>query len=234
MEIDALKIVENNIKKAEQNTPPEKEKMSSEKLQEEIEKFNPPQAIGQNAVSDILAQNLATNFKVDDKKTLNEQAKEIVDVLVVQEVIKDEKVREELKEHKAEEFRSRAEASKKAEQSKSKDEEKNLQKANYGVYEGVASYAGIKRSLPNKMQTILMIPLQIIVGIWLFVCGSATAVINVFLDCTNSIVEKFGQLADNSKKIIKNVAVITIIVGAILGIYFVIRAVLTKYGIWIR
>ena len=59
-----------------------------------------------------------------------------------------------LEEYK-EELKENATANLKEEKAKSKKADINLQSAEYGVFEGVATYAGIKKPLPKKMQSVL-------------------------------------------------------------------------------
>lgn len=171
-------------------------------------------------------------YTPDKTKSVNEQAKEMIDVLSVAEAVKDKDTVADLAKHKKDELLSRAEANAKEEKAKSKGSEITLQKAEFGVYEGIASYAGIKKSLPKKMQQILMVPLQIIVGILLFIFGSVASAINVVLDSVNAIMIRFADLSDSSKRVIKNVGLFMLISIGVGGLYLGIKTILQHYGIW--
>ncbi|MBR2883092.1 MAG: hypothetical protein IKB96_12290 [Prevotella sp.] len=83
-------------------------------------------------------------FELDKDKTYTEQAKDLVGVIATQKAVEDEELVRDITETKKEELRTGADANLKEEQAKAKTAEKNLQEANYGVYEGVATYAGVK------------------------------------------------------------------------------------------
>lgn len=224
--MDIEKIVESNIEKHKEEIIPPEEIQKSEIIA--VENIKPKEMAGfTNTISAI-----TQSFVPDSTKSVNEQAKEAVDVLTVGEAVKDRATVEELTKHKKDELVSRAEANAKEEKAKSKGSEINLQRAEFGVYEGIASYAGIKKSLPKGMQKILMIPLQIIVGILLFIFGSVASAVNVILDCVNAIMIRFADLSESSKKVVKNVGLFLLIAIALCGLYLGIKALLQHYGIW--
>ena len=112
-------------------------------------------------------------MEIDTKKSYGEQAKEAVDFLATKNAIADEKLGDELTQKKKEELKTSAEASLQKEKAKAKLAEVEIQKAEYGTFEGVATYAGIKKPLPQKYQTILFAilmfaqaPFQILFGIF--------------------------------------------------------------------
>ena len=73
-----------------------------------------------------------------------------------------------------------ASADKKAESKKS---DIKLQEADYGVFSGVATYAGIKKPLPLKMQKILFTILSAIQTLWLLFIGTLTSIATITCDC---------------------------------------------------
>jgi Fe2+ transport system protein B len=178
--------------------------------------------------------NIVESYIPDQSKSINEQAKEAVDVLMVKEAISDKKTVGELAEHKKTELKSRAEANAEQEKTKSTESKIALQKAEFGIYDGIADYAGIKKSLPKQMQKILMIPLQIIVGILLFIFGSIASAINVILDCVNAIMLRFSTLTESSKKFVKNFTFFLLVCGGLAALYLGIKAILIHYGIWFK
>lgn len=224
--MDIEKIVESNIEKHKEEISPPEEIQKSEIIA--VENIPIKEVAGFTNTINTITQ----SFVPDNTKSVNEQAKEAVDVLTVGEAVKDRATVEELTKHKKDELVFRAEANAKEEKAKSKGSEINLQKAEFGVYEGIASYAGIKKSLPKGMQKILMIPLQIIVGILLFIFGSVASAVNVILDCVNAIMIRFADLSESSKKVVKNVGLFLLISMVLGGLYLGIKALLQHYGIW--
>lgn len=229
--MDVGKIVESNIEKYDSEENRIIEPQVQEKESEQKNSCNLPAESTPNGVVKTV-DSIVQGYIPDQSKSVNEQAKEAVDVLMVKEAIADEKTVIELAEHKKTELKSRAEANAKQEKAKSTESEIALQKAEFGIYDGIADYAGIKKSLPKKMQKILMVPLQIIVGILLFIFGSIASAVNVVLDCVNAIMIRFSTLSESSKKVVKNSALFLLICGGIAGLYLGVKALLQHYGIW--
>ncbi len=164
---------------------------------------------------------------LDKTKDFSEQAKDFVGVLATAKAIKDDNLVKKVTEHKIEELESKADADKKIEKAKNKRAETDLQNSLFGVYEGVASYAGIKRALPQKMLTAIMWVLQPVIGILLIVFGLIAGTINVIMDAVNSIVEKFATFAEHTQRIIKALLWIAITFGFV----WILRGILAHFGI---
>lgn len=165
--------------------------------------------------------------ELDKTKDFSEQAKDFVGVLATAKAIEDEKLVKKVAEHKKEELESKADADKKIELAKNKRAETDLQESLFGIYEGVASYAGIKRALPQKMLTAIMWVLQPVIGILLIIFGLLAGTINVVMDAVNSIVEKFATFAEHTQRIIKALLWIALSVGFV----WILRGVLAHFGI---
>lgn len=129
--------------------------------------------------------------ELDKDKTYTEQAKDLVGVMATQKAIEDEDLVKDITEAKKEELRTGADANLKEEQAKAKTAEKTLQEANYGVYEGVATYAGVKKPLPKGMQRVLFSILSFFQIVVLILVGTPTSIINILADCVDSIFKNY-------------------------------------------
>lgn len=150
---------------------------------------------------------------LDKSKDLNEQAKDVVNVIATKEAIKDEKLVSDVTQTKTEELKINAESNLKEEQVHSKEKDKKLNEADYGIYEGVATYAGIKKALPHGMQKVLFTILSFIQIVVLVIVGIPVSLINILADCIDSIVKKLTSIAKSAKFL-----VLGLIIVALLGL----------------
>lgn len=146
-------------------------------------------------------------YKPNEDKSLKDQAKDFVGTMAVSNAVKDEKLVEDLTEKAKEELKENATANLKEEKAKSKQADITLQSAEYGVFEGVATYAGIKKPLPKKMQAILFSILCGIQTIVLIVFGTPVSIVNILLDCADSIVKKMSSVAKSAVWLVVVVAI---------------------------
>ena len=185
----------------------------------ELEKF-----IEDRAKEIVLAQK--------EKKQLAETPakiaqKEIVDAKATQMAVGDEALMESLSQAKKKEFIHSANANLKKEEAENKKADIELQEANFGVNSGVADYAGIKKPLPQKMQTILFTILAAFQLLFLIVIGVPISIFNITLDSVDSAVMRLSNVTKSAR----------ILVLAILGfsvvvlIAYVIVFYLKKFGI---
>jgi hypothetical protein len=167
------------------------------------------------------------DFTVDKNKSFTEQAKDFVGAVATKKAIEDEHTVQKITKLKQDELIAHAEADSKKEETSGKAEEENLQKANYGIYKGVATYAGIEKPLPNLMQKILFSFLAVFQTIFLLFLGTATSIINITADCINSIVIKISQLTKSAKVIFFGL----IAIGGVVLLFILVRYMLFKYNI---
>lgn len=137
-------------------------------------------------------------FKPNEERSLKEQAKDFVGSMAVSNAVKDEELVEDLTEKAKEELKESATATLKEERAKNKQADISLQSAEYGVFEGVATYAGIKKPLPKKMQAILFVILSAIQTLFLVLIGTPVSIINILADCIDSVVKKLSSIAKSS------------------------------------
>lgn len=165
--------------------------------------------------------------ELDKDKTYTEQAKDLVGVMATQKAIEDEDLVKDITEAKKEELRTGADANLKEEQAKAKTAEKTLQEANYGVYEGVATYAGVKKPLPKGMQRVLFSILSFFQIVVLILVGTPTSIINILADCVDSIFKKLSSIAKSARVLVVSLLVI----GAVALVTYIVITTLQKYSI---
>ena len=180
----------------------------------------------QSAV-DVLNQKLELQF--DANKPPEEQVKAIIDVKAAAKAIEDEDLTNGVTDRKKAEILNRADANLKKEEAENKKAEILLQEANYGVYNGVATYAGIKKPLPQKMQKLLFTILSAFQLLLLIAIGFPISVVNILLDSVDSVIEKMGKVT-RSARIIVLVAIVGF-VGWI--IFLVVKSFLAQKGIFL-
>lgn len=180
----------------------------------------------QSAV-DVFNQKLELQF--DTNKPPEEQVKAIIDVKAAAKAIEDEDLTNGVTDRKKAEILNRADANLKKEEAENKKAEILLQEANYGVYNGVATYAGIKKPLPQKMQKLLFTILSAFQLLLLIAIGFPISVVNILLDSVDSVIEKMGKVT-RSARIIVLVALIGF-VGWI--IFLVVKSFLAQKGIFL-
>lgn len=203
--------MENNIEVIEKEAQDELEKTESVALEQiekdrELEQFAPP----------TLAP-----------KSLAEQAKDFVAVEATKKAIQDDKLVSDIAQKKKNELMFNAAANLKKEEAESKSADIKLQEANFGVYSGVANYAGIKRALPKKMQTVLFTFLAIIQTIFLIIFGVPTSILTIIADCIDVNVQKLSNVTKSARWCVVGI-VVAMIVGSLALFLF---HILKKYGI---
>lgn len=159
--------------------------------------------------------------------SLEEKAREHIGAVATIRAVQDQEVVEELTESKKQELRQMASAQRIQGQADSRNAEIKLQEANYGVYSGVASYAGIKKPLPNAMQKIIFVFLSILQGILLIVLGSFTSVINIIAEQVDSVVKRLSSIAKSAKVLVLSLLMLGFIT---LSVYLIVT-MLKRYNI---
>ena len=179
--------------------------------------------------SAVEAFNQKLEFKFDTTKPTNEQAKDIVDVKATAKAIEDEELTRGVTDRKKAEILNHADAHLKKEEAENKKAEILLQEANYGVYNGVATYAGIKKPLPQKMQKLLFTMLSAFQLLLLIAIGFPISVVNILLDSVDSVIEKMGNVTRSAR-----IIVLFALIG-FLGwiIFLVVKSFLAQKGIFL-
>ena len=167
------------------------------------------------------------NIKVDEAKSYGEQAKEYVDVLATKNAILDEQLGDKLTEKKKQELETNADTNLKKEKAKAKMAEAEVQSAEFESYGGVATYAGIKKPLPNKMQKILFTALAFIQMILLLIVSIPTSIINILSDAINSVIDKLSKIAKSARILVLSLVGL----GCLGGIIYIVVEILQKYNV---
>lgn len=169
----------------------------------------------------------APAFHDGDGSSYQEQAKKAVGALATQKAVEDELLVRSITNNKKEELLHHSSAELKKEQAESMMADVALQQADYGVNSGVAAYAGIKKPLPRKMQTILFTTLSVFQLIFLILIGLPISLVNIIADSVDSVVAKLAAVTKSARWIVLAV----LCVGAIIIIVYLIKFLLIRFGI---
>lgn len=186
--------------------------------------------IEQKAREKLESQDLETpkfNLTVDETKSYGEQAKEYIDVLATKNAIQDEALGDDLTKSKKEELKISADVKLQKEKAKAKNAEVEMQNAEYESYQGVATYAGIKKPLPKKMQKILFTALAFVQMILLLIVSIPTSIVNILADAVNSVIVKLSQIAKSARILVLSLIGVACFGGAI----YIIIEILQKYNV---
>lgn len=168
---------------------------------------NPPAELTNNDLAAPMMKSLGEvnasdiKMKLDTTKSLEDQAADIAGAGATFGALQDESTRETLTGMKSDELITKGQARVKKAKVEVRTEEKNLQTADYGIYEGIAEYSGIKKPLPRKMQAIVFSVLGFFQGILLVIFGVMFGMINILLDMINGLAKRFAELTTHAKKI---------------------------------
>jgi hypothetical protein len=170
---------------------------------------------------------LEGEININPEKSLTEQAVDVVGLLATKNAITDTNLVSDITDTKKKELKEDAEAHLKKQQAENRNADIKLQEANYGVYSGVASYAGIKKPLPAKFQSFMFFCLLFIQAPVLLIGGGFTSVVSILLDCIRTIVDKIAGLAKVTRILVASLFGI----GLFVLIIYIILVMLKKYGI---
>ncbi len=180
-------------------------------------------------VSKKETQSQVPTLQINGEKTLEEQAKDLVGVKATERAINDEILTDGVTNRKKAELLSHAEAHLKKEQAENKKADILLQEANHGVYDGVATYAGIKKALPQKMQSVLFPILSAVQIIVLILIGVPISIVNIVLDSVDSVVQKMQNVTRSARWIVLGL----IIFGIFWVAFLIIKQILLQRGIFL-
>lgn len=169
----------------------------------------------------------STVLTIPKEASYTERAKEIVGALATEEAIKDEELKRGITDRRKAALLNSADADMKREEAENKKADIQLQEADYGVYIGVANYAGIKKPLPKRMQNILFTILSALQMIYLIIFGIPVSIINITADGIDSVVKKLGTLTKSAMWIV----LVCLIGFAVFIIVQVVQFYLARFGI---
>lgn len=193
----------------------ELEKIQSEienkKLELALQDEEKKKSIDKISVSDI-------KIKLDDKKSIESQAEDVVGAMVTANAINDEKVKETLTNKKAEELVNRAEEKASKAKTQSINAETELQKAERDLYEAVLNTFGIYKHLPRGlMKTLVWIfsPLFVVISL---IIGIPCGFVKIIIDNLDGIICRYDKTGDGVKpkiKVVFWIILALLVVGAI-------------------
>lgn len=185
--------------------------IENKKLELALQEEEKKKSIDEISVSDI-------KIKLDDKKSIESQAEDVVGAMVTASAINDEKVKETLTNKKAEELVNRAEEKASKAKTQSINAETELQKAERDLYEAVLNTFGIYKHLPRGlMKTLVWIfsPLFVIISLLI---GIPCGFVKIIIDNLDGIICRYDKTGDGVKpkiKIVFWVILGLLVVGAI-------------------
>lgn len=193
----------------------ELEKIQSEienrKLELALQEEDKKKSIDKISVSDI-------KIKLDDSKSIESQAEDVVGAMVTASAINDDKIKTALTDKKAEELVNRAEEKASRAKTQSINAETELQKAERDLYEAVLNTFGIYKHLPRGlMKTLVWIfsPLFVVISLLI---GIPCGFVKIIIDNLDGIICRYDKTGDGVKpkiKIVFWVILGLLVVGAI-------------------
>lgn len=188
-----------------------KNEIENKKLELAIQEEEKKKSIDKISVADI-------KIKLDDNKSIESQAEDIVGAMVTASAITDENIKSALTDRKAEELVNKANEKATKAKKVAIDAETELQKAERDLYEAVLNTFGIYKHLPRGlMKTLVWIfsPLYTIISLLIGIpCGFC----KILIDNLDGIVCRYDKTGDVVKPKIKTIFWIVfalIIVGSI-------------------
>lgn len=152
-----------------------------------------------------------------EKKSVSQSAIEQFEACTIIGATTDKEFTDEAIESKKQEMRFSQEAKVKNEQAESRSAEEKLQQADYGVFRGVATYAGIKKPLPNKMQRIVFSGLCVWQTLLLLIFGFFTSTVTIIADSADAIMQKVSSISKSARVFVISVFIV-VAVGTVLYI----------------
>lgn len=187
-------------------------------------------AVQEPKMTELDLNNVAVpHYEPDKSQTFEDQAKDYIMAAASVAAVKDVDTQEAVLKNKSEEFITHSEVKKKQEKVEERRTEKDLQEAQNSVHDGVASMAGITKSLPIWMQKVLYPILGTIQCILYLIIGSIGSVCSIILDVVSMIARKFVELTDVAKRLFWTL----FIIGAVLLVYFILAQLLERWDIFI-
>lgn len=193
----------------------ELEKIQSEienkKLELALQDEEKKKSIDKISVSDI-------KIKLDDKKSIESQAEDVVGAMVTASAINDNKVKEALTNKKAEELVNRAEEKASKAKTQSINAETELQKAERDLYEAVLNTFGIYKHLPRGLMKALVwifSPLFVVISL---IIGIPCGFVKIIIDNLDGIICRYDKTGDGVKpkiKVVFWIILALLVVGAI-------------------
>ena len=185
--------------------------IENKKLELALQEEDKKKSIDKISVSDI-------KIKLNDQKSIESQAEDVVGAMVTASAINDDKVKEALTNKKAEELVNRAEEKASKAKTQSINAETELQKAERDLYEAVLNTFGIYKHLPRGLMKALVwifSPLFVVISLLI---GIPCGFVKITIDNLDGIICRYDKTGDGVKPKIKVIFWIILgllVVGAI-------------------
>lgn len=185
--------------------------IENKKLELALQEEDKKKSIDKISVSDI-------KIKLNDQKSIESQAEDVVGAMVTASAINDDKVKEALTNKKAEELVNRAEEKASKAKTQSINAETELQKAERDLYEAVLNTFGIYKHLPRGLMKALVwifSPLFVLISL---IIGIPCGFVKIIIDNLDGIICRYDKTGDGVKpkiKIVFWVILGLLVVGAI-------------------
>lgn len=163
-----------------------------------------------------------------EKPKIVAPTREDVSAMATQMAVTDEELLHGLSDAKKKSFIHGANAELKREEAEHKKADIELQEAQFGVYSGVAAYAGIKKALPQKMQNILFTILSAFQLIFLLGIGLPISIFNIICDSVDSAFYRLGTLTKSARRLV----VALLGAGLVAFIVYIVYFYGKKFGIF--
>lgn len=165
------------------------------------------------AITEFSADDI--KFKIDNSKSMEEQAKDVVGAMATARAVQDEETVDKLTQEKTEELVADAQAKRKEAESRNINAETGKQEANRGKYEAVLESFGIKKHLPLWLLYLLVGLLSPIYVIFCIVIGVPCGVVKILIDNIDNILVRYEKVeSGNRPKIKVTVWILIALVGA--------------------
>lgn len=206
MEEKTLDEIEKQLSALENQNEPR-----NEKLDLAVKEYDNKKSIDAISVSDI-------RIHLDDNKSIEAQAEDVVGAMVTANAINDQSVKSTLTDKKAEELVNKANEKATKAKKVAIDAETELQKAERDLYEAVLNTFGIYKHLPRGLMKILVwifSPLYIFISLLI---GLPCGFVKIIIDNLDGIVCRYDKTGDGVKpkiKVIFWIILALLVVGAI-------------------
>lgn len=188
-----------------------KSEIENKKLELQLQEEASKKSIDTINVSDI-------KIKLDDTKSIESQAEDVVGAMVTAGALKDDSIKSTLVDRKAEELVNKAEEKAKKAKKSAVDAETELQKAERDLYEAVLNTFGIYKHLPRGLMKFLVYIFSPLYTVISLLIGIPCGLVKIFIDNLDGIVCRYEETKDGVKpkmKVIFWVVLSLIVVAAV-------------------
>ena len=188
-----------------------KQEIENKKLELALQDEEKKKSIDKISVSDI-------KIKLDDNKSIESQAEDVVGAMITATAINDNTVKTSLTNKKAEELVNKANEKATHAKEKAIQAETELQKAERDLYEAVLNTFGIYKHLPRGLMKVLVwifSPLYVFISLLI---GIPCGFVKIIIDNLDGIICRYDKTGDGVKpkiKVIFWIILALLVVGAI-------------------